>query len=133
MQPRTHVRSYGEVGKDGFGLGGLADGKEERDVIDALSRGGGLAASGVMGEGGEQFARAIIGDGLREGLLLVGREGKLIEVQHRGIIKSPLQNIVHHEAGGQRGYLPGNCDRLLHIGHRNSALLVFEPDDAVDH
>ena len=72
-------------------------------------------------------------EGFAENFLFFRRERQIRRIDHRRVVKAPLQNVVGDETGGANGRLARLDDGLLAVGQQQHGLFVAKPDLAVNH
>ena len=116
-----------------LGLRDLTDGEKQRGAVNALGVGACSPGGGIPGQRLEQVARAIRGEGFTQSLAFLSRQRQVEQVEHGGIIKAPLQNVVSDEARGPDRRRAQLGHGLLIVGDGERALRVAQLDRAIDH
>ena len=78
----------------------LPNREQQRRVIHAPGVGSGLMILRITAQGREQIAGTVCGQGIGERGLLDLSQAQLIGIEHRGIIKTPLDDVDGMENGG---------------------------------
>jgi uracil-DNA glycosylase family 4 len=103
-----------EVGQRCLGGSDLSHTQQQAGIIDPFGAGTGLPARRIFGQRGQQITRTVSLERITEDFLFFRRERQIRRIQHRRIIKAPLQDIIGNEAGGadRRLTRPGDGLRL---------------------
>ena len=116
-----------------FGGFDLSDAQQQAGMINPFGVGAGLFRGWIPGQCRQQIARAISLKGFVERLLLFGGERQIRRINHRRIIKAPLQNVVGDETRRANGRLARLGHSLLAVGQQERGLFIAKPNLAVNH
>jgi len=84
-------------------------------------------------QGSQQIAGPIGGKRCGQIFLLIRRQCQFVRINHRRIIKAPLQKIIGDEAGGAHGRAARLHGGLIAVGQQQRGLRVAEFHLAVHH
>ena len=123
----------GQRSQHRFGRFNLSDAQQQAGVVNPFGVGAGLSPGRIFGQRDLQIARPVGLEGFNKDFLFFRCERQIRRINHRRIVKTPLQDVVGNETRSANGRFARLDDGLLAVGQQERGLFVAKPNFAVNH